>query len=195
MLIKCCICNKTIEIYPCYIKRVKCCSPKCSHVNRKNFRQSPEAKIKISIAHTGKKLKKSVKIKISKSHLGKKLSRKTREKIRLNSPRGINNHMWRGGRMVRDGYIFIRKPEHPYATSNGYVREHRLVMESKIGRYLKPKEVVHHRNEIRSDNSPENLFLYASNSVHRKDHSGPKGSNGRFIKLSVPVSKACPHQH
>ena len=44
------------------------------------------------------------------------------------------------------GYIYIQKPEHPKATKRGYVAEHRLVAEDKIGRFLKDDEDVHHIN-------------------------------------------------
>ena len=43
------------------------------------------------------------------------------------------------------GYILIYKPKHPFATQNGYVFEHRLVMEKHLGRYRTPEEIVHHK--------------------------------------------------
>ena len=39
----------------------------------------------------------------------------------------------------------------------GFVAEHRLKVEKKIGRYLKKSEVVHHKNHTRDDNRPSNL--------------------------------------
>lgn len=74
---------------------------------------------------------------------------------------------WRGGRVVdKSGYILIHCREHPAASKSGYVREHRLVMEQHLGRYLLPGEVVHHKNDIRDDNRIENLELFGSNRAH-----------------------------
>lgn len=82
-------------------------------------------------------------------------------------PSGPDNHMWKGGRTTdKSGYVLIRVVDHPDANSNGYVREHRLVMSRVLGRRLLPEEVVHHLNGIRGDNRPENLELFATNADH-----------------------------
>ncbi len=84
--------------------------------------------------------------------------------------RGENHHQWKGGRILEaDGYVMIHRPDHPHANNKGYVFEHRLVMESHIGRILDPVEVVHHKNDCRSDNRLENLHLYPSNAEHKRD--------------------------
>ncbi|MDD5551197.1 MAG: NUMOD3 domain-containing DNA-binding protein [Candidatus Omnitrophica bacterium] len=118
---------------------------------------------------------------------GKKHNSKTRDCISKNNSgkyEGKNNPMygvhrygaenpcWKGGKYKDgDGYIYIYKPEHPFATKNGYILEHRLIMEKAIGRYLTQKEVVHHKNEDTSDNYLENLLLFANNSEHIKYHN------------------------
>jgi hypothetical protein len=67
---------------------------------------------------------------------------------------------WKGGKIINSqGYILIYKPDHQYATRDGYVREHRLVMEKKLGRYLKPNEVVHHIDGNKQNNKLSNLKL------------------------------------
>lgn len=52
------------------------------------------------------------------------------------------------------------KMDHPRAHS-GWVREHIVVMERKIGRALIGGEEVHHRNGVKDDNRPENLEVWA----------------------------------
>lgn len=69
---------------------------------------------------------------------------------------------WKRGFVHDDsGYKLIRLPQHHRAKSNGYVREHIVVMETLLGRHLLPHEQVHHRNGIKDDNRPENLELWS----------------------------------
>lgn len=63
--------------------------------------------------------------------------------------------------MSDDGYWMIRAIDHPRANAAGYIREHRLVVEKMIGRYLTKDEYIHHKNGIKTDNRLENLTIVA----------------------------------
>ena len=80
---------------------------------------------------------------------------------------GSGNPSWKGGR-IRDkqGYVLVLLPDHPQANRQGYVREHRLVMEQALGRFLTREEVVHHRDNDPGNNDPDNLELFGSNAEH-----------------------------
>lgn len=52
-----------------------------------------------------------------------------------------------------------------------YVLEHRLVMARHIGRALKTPEVVHHENEVKTDNDIANLRLFPDQAAHQAYHA------------------------
>jgi hypothetical protein len=84
--------------------------------------------------------------------------------------------------VIISGYRYRYAPKHPKAigTKKLYVAEHRLVVESLIGRILKDSEIVHHKDENTLNNSPDNLELM-SNSDHMKYHAIKRRRNrGRF---------------
>ncbi len=84
---------------------------------------------------------------------------------------GPENHNWRGGRTITShGYVLVRLPGHHLADTRGYVYEHRLVAERKLGRRLRPDEEVHHVNKIKDDNRPENIAVMPSRLAHFQHH-------------------------
>lgn len=104
---------------------------------------------------------------------GKKRSIKISEAQRKRmAHKGINHPAWKGGKFKNSTkYTEIYAPEHPNCTKQGYMLEHRLLMEKHLNRYLTKEEIVHHINEDRSDNRIENLQLCANHSEHMKLHN------------------------
>ncbi|MCK5919380.1 MAG: HNH endonuclease [Methylococcales bacterium] len=56
-----------------------------------------------------------------------------------------------------NGYRMVLAKGHPHADCKGYVREHRLVAEEMLGRYLAEDEVAHHIDGDKLNNAPENI--------------------------------------
>lgn len=80
---------------------------------------------------------------------------------------GAETRKWKGGRKIgKGGYVLLLRKDHPHHDSQGYVPEHRLVAEQMLRRYLSKKEVVHHIDGDRQNNSPENLEVFANNGDH-----------------------------
>lgn len=77
---------------------------------------------------------------------------------------------WKGGvSLSQEGYVLVLMRDHPHAGHNGYVKEHRLVMERHLGRLLERDEIVHHVNGDKTDNRLENLELMRQ-SEHVAEH-------------------------
>jgi hypothetical protein len=76
-----------------------------------------------------------------------------------NHARGAEHPRWNEGRMLTShGYVAIKVPDgHHLQQAHGYAYEHDLVAEEMLGRRLLPDEVVHHKNEDKTDNDPGNL--------------------------------------
>ena len=91
--------------------------------------------------------------------------------------RFINGHnpkrsrdVWDGNRLDSNGYVKILMPDHSRANGNGYVQEHILVLEKVLGRPILPTEATHHIDGDRTNNTPGNLMLFATNAMHISYH-------------------------
>lgn len=70
------------------------------------------------------------------------------------------------------GYRKIRSPSHKYSQPdrNGYILEHRMVIENHIKRGLKRPEVVHHIDENKLNNDINNLMIFPNAKEHAAFH-------------------------
>lgn len=153
---KCDWCKREFFSYPS--EKRKFCSRKCmgkSYSKRKN--------VKCRICNNIFK----VQAHVLKQGYGKYCSKKC-YKI---SKEGASNINWEGGiKKCSNGYIWIKCKHHPRADNQNYIYEHILIAEMKLGRHLTPDECIHHINEIRDDNRPENLYLFPSKAEHMQYH-------------------------
>jgi endogenous inhibitor of DNA gyrase (YacG/DUF329 family) len=72
--------------------------------------------------------------------------------------------------IIKNGYKKILNPIHPRADAKGYVFEHIIVLEEKLGRPLQPGEESHHIDGNKLNNFPDNLDACINHFEHMKNH-------------------------
>jgi len=192
----CPICNKTFIRRG--KRKPRCCSLKCYADSMRGTKLPKYICAKISKNHSrhslGKKMSDEQKAKVSESRKGKHMGTdhwawkggiaKGVERTCLLCGNKYIAHSWSQKYCSKEcywksypnriisfhGYILIKKWSHPFASKQGYVAEHRLIAESILGRYLTKKEIIHHIDENRSNNDPDNLYLFPNKGQHANYH-------------------------
>lgn len=180
---KCLVCNKEFSVFPSTLKysdrNGRFCSKSCARTGKYNPRYNGGLKlIKKKCQFCGKEF--MITLRISKLRPAKYCSRKC-----------VNNSQKTGkSNKIMGGYKYIYSPNHPNCNCDGYVVEHRLIMEENINRYLTKLEIVHHKDHNSLNNKFENLMVLGSSGehsrLHRKinpftDKRNPNYKHGKFV--------------
>ena len=83
------------------------------------------------------------------------------------------NPNWKGGRGIdTGGYVSAYAPNHKKASKgHSYVREHILIAERVLGKYLPDNAEVHHVDGVRSNNENSNLVICDDDPYHKCLHT------------------------
>jgi hypothetical protein len=204
---KCEVCSKPFNVPPSRAVTAKTCSNECAVSVRAKSR---ERKLVCVCKSCGKKFQapqSQAGRRIYCSDLCKNISPSYSGEMSAKL-RGENNGAWRGGETLHaQGYVYMRSPEHPFA-SNGYVFKHRLVMEEWLREavpgskflmniagqgYLLPGIDVHHMDENPKNNERTNLVACTSQ-THNSIHSGYGAQPGTYwpVRPDIKVDTVSP---
>lgn len=85
-------------------------------------------------------------------------------------------------RIQSNGYIWAKCPQHPNSFKDGYILEHRIVVENYLGRLLRKDEVVHHKDGNKTNNDISNLVVLTQQE-HSRLHFLEREKEGRGLLL------------
>lgn len=184
--LNCTICGQEFAVPPSRAHTAKACSKECGDAVRSASRRKS---VTVKCRQCGTDFE------VPPSHAGRRhyCSYKCRDSNSVHRQQksanvaGARNPSWKGGRAQRvDGYVYRHVGrEHPFSTAEGYLLEHRAVMEEwlrandqaspwlvKLGNklYLAAGVEVHHRDEGRGNNSIDNLECMTP-AEHRRHHA------------------------
>lgn len=86
-------------------------------------------------------------------------------------------------------YEYVIDKTHPRANKDGQVYLHIIIAEKKIGRYLLPEEIVHHKDLNKLNNDPSNLIVFATKGDHTRFHKN--GCNEHTLLLNSNGAYTC----
>jgi hypothetical protein len=114
------------------------------------------------------------------------------EQIRSRMGRSRELHpLWKGGEYTQEGRVFVQIPKEdrhlfPTIRKAGYVRRSHLVWnQHNPSDQVRPGEIVHHRNEDKSDDRIENLEKMTQSEHCRLHFSGKPKSPEHRAKIGA----------
>lgn len=182
-VLNCVVCDAEFRVPPVRANTAKACSHECA----KSVRAKSNERKELLVCKTCGKEKWMPRCHARRQTYCSKACAEASPEVKAfrASRTGDKNSAWKGGSTKRkDRYTNARAPGHPFA-QNGYVLEHRLVMERwlnendpeslfliEIGvqKYLSPDYIVHHRDLGRTNNGIENLECMTAQD-HRRLHN------------------------
>jgi len=116
------------------------------------------------------------------------------QKRRTDRLRGPLNPNWKGGKKIKKGYVYLKRPDHFKADSRGYVQRSHLIWEQMTGHYPIKGEIIHHKDGSTDNDDIENLQLMTIGehvSLHHRGHKKPAiaGANNPAYKHGKYVGR------
>lgn len=156
--VKCAQCGKSFDIKPSKVKEHNFCCRECYHKHK------ARNQIITTCYRCGKPITKSPSKQSDRDFCSRACNMKT-----------MNEEM-NPTRMTYETRMKLRRARLNTGEGKSYPKLfgrhlHRIVAEAKLGRPLKPGEVVHHRDENKRNASPENLEVLESQKEHAALHA------------------------
>lgn len=138
--------------------------------------------------------------KLSENHICKSCSAKITRTGKKASEQAKKNmskaQRKKGYRTQGNGYkgILIDNKDHPRFKSfrgGGYIMEHILIMEKKLGRFLEKNELIHHIDKNKLNNDINNLYIFNGNTLsesrrmHQNAHQSAEDLTIELYKLGI----------